>query len=307
MLTSFWLTLYQVFLPLSFPVIGGALLYRFHKLDTKGLALLALYILSPALIFDSIYKAEISVHDVSTILFFSITNLLVLWGIASFLGRVFTLSAAETAGLTMVSTFTNCVNYGLPLVLLAFGKSGMHVAAIYVIVQIIIVNTIGVYFAARSQFTIRQALISVFRMPAIYAAILAFGFRSFHLDIPLAVEKGLLMLSTAYAPVVLAILGVQMMSARQMEIGETYRKAFKAGIGIRLIAAPVIAYLILVVLGAKGVLFSVLLLLASMPAAVNAVILAERFNAAPQFVSRCVLWTTVCSFFVLPIFLRLLN
>lgn len=307
MLASFGLTLYQVFLPLSFPVIGGALLYKFHKLDTKGLALLALYILSPALIFDSIYKAEISAYDVSTILLFSIVNLLILWGAASFLGRVYSLSAAETAGLTMVSTFTNCVNYGLPLVLLAFGKSGMDVAAVYVIVQIIIVNTIGVYFAARSQFTIKQAFNSVFRMPAIYAAILAFGFRSFHLVLPQAVENGILMLSTAYAPVVLAILGVQMMSARKMEMGETYRKAFKAGVGIRLFVAPLIAYMILLLLGADGVLFSVLLLLASMPAAVNAVILAERFNAAPQFVSRCVLWTTLCSFFVLPIFLRLLN
>jgi predicted permease len=43
-----------------------------------------------------------------------------------------------------------------------------------------------------------------------------------------------------------------------------------------------------------------LFILAGMPVAVNAVILAEKFNASPKFVSKCILWTTLISFIVLP-------
>ncbi|EFU38853.1 Auxin Efflux Carrier [Paenibacillus vortex V453] len=56
----------------------------------------------------------------------------------------------------------------------------------------------------------------------------------------------------------------------------------------------------LAILSIKGTLFSVILILSAMPAAVNAVILAEEYDAAPKLVSRCILWTTLASFIVLP-------
>jgi malate permease and related proteins len=307
MLLDFFITIYNVFLPISFPVIGGALLFRFLKMDTKALSLLSLFVLSPALIFESMYKAQITFSDVSSILLFSITNLLILWACAFFLGKMYSLSSSEKAGLTMVSTFTNCVNYGLPLVLLAFGQIGLDIAAIYVIVQIILVNTVGVYFAARSHFSIKQAARSVLTMPSLYAASIAILFRLLHVQLPDSMEKGIVMLSQSYSPVVLAILGAQMVGAKRILMPETYQKVFWAGLLMRLFAAPLLAYVILSILSVKGTLFSVLLLLASMPAAVNAVILAERFNAAPQLVSKCIVWTTFASFLVLPFILKVLN
>lgn len=38
-----------------------------------------------------------------------------------------------------------------------------------------------------------------------------------------------------------------------------------------------------------------------MPVAVNAVVLAERFNASPMLLSKCILWTTLASFAILPV------
>jgi predicted permease len=37
-----------------------------------------------------------------------------------------------------------------------------------------------------------------------------------------------------------------------------------------------------------------------MPVAVNAVVLAERFDAASGLVSKCIVWTTLASFLTLP-------
>ncbi|MBB6022363.1 putative permease [Paenibacillus sp. JGP012] len=303
MFTSFIVTLYHVFLPISLPVIGGMLLKHFKGWDTRPLSTFSLYILSPALIFHTLLHAEITWTDVTSTFWFSILNLIALWALAELLSRIFGLGAPEKAGLTLVSTFTNCVNYGLPLVLLAFGQLGLDKASVYVIGQMIIVNTVGIFFAARSEFTVKKAIGSVFRMPTIYAAVVAILLRTFSISLPEALDGGVSMVATGYAPIVLAILGAQMLRSKgdREPWQNNVRRAFWAGLVVRLAAAPLLSWLILKALHVEGTLFPVLLILASMPTAVNAVILAEQFGASPQFVSRCILWTTAASMLILPI------
>ncbi|MEK5025350.1 AEC family transporter [Paenibacillus sp. FSL M7-1046] len=294
-------TLFKVIVPLSIPVLAGALLGRFKNLDTKPLLTLYLYFLSPAIILDTLATAEISFDDVYKTLSFSLLNLFLLWGLANVLGRILKLAPAEAAGLTLVSTFTNSVNYGLPLVLLAFGQLGLDKASVYVIGQMVIVNTIGVYFAARSQFSVRSAVKSVFSLPAIYAAILALMLRALGLHMPDELASGVSMVAGAYSPVVLAILGAQMVKVKAAQTERNVQLAFWTGITVRLLLAPLLAALVLLLLNITGTLFSVLLILASMPVAVNSVVLAERFSSSPSLVSRCIVWTTLASFLVLPV------
>ncbi|NHN31300.1 AEC family transporter [Paenibacillus agricola] len=307
MLQSFISTIYQVFLPISLPVIGGMLLRRYRGIDTKPISTLSLYVLSPALIFDTLTKAQLSFDDVYKTFAFSLINLLLLWGAASVLGRTLKLQSAERAGLTMVATFTNSVNYGLPLVLLAFGQLGLEKASVYVIGQMFIVNTVGVYFAARSHFSVKQAIRSILTLPSIYAAALAILARVLQITVPSGLNKGIAMMASAYAPVVLVVLGAQMMNAQSAKWKPGLQKALWTGISIRLLLAPLLALLILNVLQIDGILFSVLLILASMPAAVNAVMLAEQFDASPQFVARCILWTTLASFLILPVIIAFIQ
>ncbi|QQZ62418.1 AEC family transporter [Paenibacillus sonchi] len=300
-------TLVEVIVPLSIPVISGALLGRYKNLDTKPLLTLYLYFLSPAIILDTLATAEISFDDVYKTLVFSLLNLLVLWALAKLLGRVLKLAPAEAAGLTLISTFTNSVNYGLPLVLLAFGQLGLDKASVYVIAQMVIVNTIGVYFAARSQFSAGSAVRSVFSLPAIYAAILALLLRALGLHMPQEIASGVSMVAGAYSPVVLAILGVQMVRVQTAQVARNVQLAFWTGMSVRLLLAPLSAALLLFLLNISGTLFAVLLILASMPVAVNSVVLAERFGSSPALVSRCILWTTLASFLVLPILISIVG
>lgn len=301
-------TLYQVFLPISLPVIGGILLKRFRNLDSKPIAAMSLYVLTPAIVFNTLLHADISLQDIGTTISFSLLSLVLLWAIAIGLSRILRLNQEEQAGLTLISTFTNCVNYGLPLVLLAFGQLGLDKASVYVIGQMIIVNTVGVFFAARSQFSVKQAGMAIFRLPAIYATVIAILLRITDLSLPGALDSGFAMLAAAYSPVALVVLGTQMITMgttsstipAERTISSSNR-AFWAGISIRLVGAPLLSWLLLTLLHVEGILFSVLLILTSMPTAVNAVILAGQFNAAPKLVSRCILWTTLASFIVMPV------
>jgi predicted permease len=255
------------------------------------------------MILETLMTAHVSHNDILQTLEFSLLNLILLWVLANGIGKLLKLPSSETAGLTLIAAFTNSVNYGLPLVLLAFGKLGLDKAAIYIVTQMVVVNTMGIYFAARSQFSIRDAIKSVFTLPTIYAALLALLLRGFDLSLPSGVAKGISMVAISYSPIVLAILGAQMMNVKISMLERKSQQAFWSGMAARLLISPFIALFCLYILRINGILYSVLFVLACMPVAVNAVIIAEKFEASPRIVSKCILWTTLISFIVLPFFI----
>jgi predicted permease len=164
-----------------------------------------------------------------------------------------------------------------------------------------------VYFAARSQFSAGSAVRSVFSLPAIYAAILALLLRALGLHMPQEVASGVSMVAGAYSPVVLAILGVQMVRVQTAQAARNVQLAFWTGMSVRLVLAPLTAALLLFLLNISGTLFAVQLILASMPVAVNSVVLAERFGSSPALVSRYILWTTLASFLMLPLLISIVG
>ncbi len=307
MIQTVFSTLFQVIVPLAIPVTAGVLLVRFKGLETKQILTVILYFMFPCMVFNTLFNAQISFADFFKTALFSLLNMFLLWAVAKITGKILKLPTQKAAGLTLVSTLTNSINYGLPLVLLAFGQAGLGKASIYVITQIILVNTAGVFFAARSNFSIKKAILSIFSYPAVYAAIVAVILRALALHIPSEVETGIEMVAKSYSPVVLVILGAQMAGVKKSKLDRDSQKAFWSGMAIRMILSPLIACLVLYILGVSGILFSVLLILASMPVAVNAVILAEEFDASAQIVSKCILWTTLGSFIVLPVLIELVR
>ena len=74
--------------------------------------------------------------------------------------------------------------------------------------------------------------------------LLALLFRVLHLSLPSGIESGVSMIAEAYSPVVLAILGVQMMNVKTERLDRTTQTTFWTGMGIRLIVAPSSLYFV---------------------------------------------------------------
>lgn len=307
MLAEIFATLFDVIVPLSLPVIAGVLLSRFGKLEIKPLLNFVLYYITPILIFDTLMEARLSREDVYLTLAYSLLNLILLAVAANLLGKLFKLPANDIAGLTLISSFTNSVNYGIPLTLLAFGQLGLEKAAIYIVMQMVMMHTLGIFFAARSHFTIKGAMKSVFALPAIYAVLLALVLRTFDLTLPDGLSTGVSMIADSYPPIVLAILGAQMANVKTESITRNTRITFWTGMSMRLLIAPLIALLCLNLLDIEGIMFSTLLVLSCMPVAINAGILAEKFDASPKVLTKTILWTTLLSFVVLPVLIVLVK
>lgn len=276
----------------------GILLKSFRKnVDSKLLADISLFILAPALIFSALSESHLRGSNVLHIILFTIIMTAVSSLIARTASKLAHLPENSARALTLTTLFSNSNNYGLPVLLLAYGSRGFSLGAVYVIGQIILVNVLGMYLASRNQLSGRQAFQHILKSPLIYACIAGLIFSFTRLPIPGGADKAILMLGSAYPTLVLIILGIKLAGTSFKGLR---RKEVWLGIGLRLIAVPLAALAVLQLLKIHGLLAAVLFVETSMPAAINTVTLSEKFDGDTDTIALIVSVTTLLSFFYIP-------
>jgi predicted permease len=129
------MVLVDVIIPVVLVAGAGFLFARLIRFDTTALTKLTFYILGPALIFNSMLSPSISATSLGqvTLFVFAVHGaLLILGG----LGVRFTGWDTDTKTAAVLSfTFNNCGNYGLPVLLFAFGEAGFTLGVLYMVVH----------------------------------------------------------------------------------------------------------------------------------------------------------------------------
>ncbi len=273
----------------------GAVLAKWKKVAAPPLSNATLFVFSPALIFNSLYKSQLPVELSFRILVFVAllaTSLYLLSWVIARLGRFE--STMESAFL-LSTLFMNSGNYGIPVALLAFGQEGLERAALFFVVQAVLGTTLGVYLASRSQAVGASAFLEVLKMPMVYAAVAALSLNLLHITPPQVLLRPMEIMGAAAIPSMLLVLGIQLAGGM---VRENYPAVTAASL-IRLVISGGLAFGLTSLLGISGVTQQVLIVLASMPTAVFPIILATSFNARPQFVTSVVLVSTLSSLLTL--------
>ncbi|MBX6394267.1 MAG: AEC family transporter [Alicyclobacillaceae bacterium] len=293
-------TIVTVSVPIVLAVLGGAWLDRRKGIDTRSLADISLYLLAPSLVLFALAEGPGGAGELWTIVGFTALHTAIMWLVAEMAGRLAGFSRTTRSALSMTSVFGNSNNYGLPVVLLAYGTPGFSKAAVYVVGQILLMYTLGIYLASRAAASGWGAWRTVLRIPVLYAALAGGGMAVLGWHWPKGLDEALHMLGTAYPALVLLILGVQLARAdwKGFRRGDLWLAVF-----LRLVIAPAAAFLCLSVLHIGGLLAAVLFVEASMPAAVNTSVLVEQFGGDRDLVAKTVAVTTVASFLLLPLFI----
>ena len=78
------------------------------------------------------------------------------------------LSRAELSAFLLVVIFSNGGNYGLPVVLFAFGNEGLSQGTVYFVTSAILTYTVGTFLAAAGRRSLKDALSGIARVPAVY-------------------------------------------------------------------------------------------------------------------------------------------
>jgi hypothetical protein len=149
----------------------------------------------------------------------------------------------------------------------------------------------GVFLAASGTRSVRNALIGVARIPAVYGALAAVLTLSLGIEVPAPVRAPITLLSDAAVPMMILVLGMQLERASRPE-----RPAVvAAAVVVSLVLTPLVAMGIAHLVGLRGAAFQAGVLQTSMPTAVITTILAVEFDVLPDFVTSVVFVSTLLS------------
>jgi predicted permease len=191
----------------------------------------------------------------------------------------------------LAAMFANAGNYGLPVVMFAFGQSSLSIASLFFVVNISLAYTAGTVIASMSSVSLPKAILNLLKLPLVYAVLLAFLFINTGWKIPLPLERATKLLSDASIPCMLLVLGLQLHKAN---LGLKKIQITLTSV-IRLVVSPALAFLLLPLFGFNGPVGNTIVLQAGMPTAVMTTLLATEFDAEPAFATAAVFATTLLS------------
>ncbi|MED3646288.1 AEC family transporter [Halalkalibacterium halodurans] len=294
---------FQVVLPVILVFFIGFIVQKWRDVDIKPISTVAVYILTPSLVFRTFYEAELNLQYLYMFLF----AMLLLFALIA-INKVYAVlrgySQATESGLVLSTAFMNSGNYGAPIILFAYGNTGFAFAVSFMVLQSVIMNFFGVYYAARGKAGVRMAIRAVMQMPATYAVIVALAFQAIPVEIPANFLMTVDIIAEAAVPTVMIILGMQLAMIKWEHFDWS---KITYGTILRLIVSPLIAFGITLVFPFDPLLAKVLIVSAAMPSAATIVMYAVQFQAEPRLVTSITLITTLFSVVTITVLLAILG
>ena len=295
--------LFQVLAPIVLMVAAGFLLQRRGNIDARSINRVVYYVLSPCLVYSSILTQQFDPESTGRIILFASLHMLSMGVLAFLLVRRWGYKGGLASAFIITTILLNNGNYGLPLNLFAFGDAGFAYALVLFMFNAMIGGAISIYLAIRGHSNGLAAVRRTLVQPIILAMLLGVFSRTTHIAPTGSLFDMIEMAGRAAIPVFLLVLG---MSLAKTDVRANLRPVLNLT-SLRMVVSPLVALALASLVGLSGVAYSVAILQASMPTAVNSIVITNEFDAAPDFTAGAVLMTTLASLITLPILLLFLR
>ncbi|GGA41232.1 AEC family transporter [Paenibacillus physcomitrellae] len=297
--------LLQVVLPI-FVLIGiGSIMQYIFKLDLYTLTKINFYFITPAAVFVSMYESEMSASLLGSVALFYALYVLILYVVGTIVGRQRKFTRGMQAAFTNSLLLDNSGNYGLPVNNLAFKGDPMagSVQALIMAFQSLLTFTYGVLSiqGAKSNGLYKEAIKGFLKMPVPYALVLGLIWHLLALPVPAFIYQPLLYGNKSLVAIALLTLGAQIVKyPLRLDRLEVY-----LSVALRLLLAPAVGFLLIMLLGMKGVPAQALLIASGMPVGVNTSILAEEYQNEPDFAAQTILISTIINVITITVLISL--
>ena len=286
-----FLTILNIILPVIFVVLIGYLWNKYNK-DFNPIAVTKLVanIGLPCLIYDSLTRSNLTINIYFKIFLSAFLVLAIGFLFGYLLIKIFRLPSIK---LTTPLMHPNTGNMGIPLSLLAFGNEGLALAAGFA--SIVMVSHFTVNTAISSgNYSFKKIILSPVLLSLIFSLIILF----YKIEMPNFFNSITKILSGFVIPLVLLSLGISLskINIKKLKIG------FILGL-FKLISGPFIGLLVVYLLKLDGNVAKVVILQASMPAAILTYLIAAQNNSYDQEIGTAVFVSTIGSAFSIPIIL----
>jgi hypothetical protein len=295
-------------LPLTIMITVGILLQKAFSLDIRTLSKLNFYLFSPAVIFKLLYTTDISVSVIGQVLLFFFLFMFAQYIVVETVIRLKRYEGGMKAAMRNSVLFYNSANYGIPLNQLAFAGNSytLSIQVLIMMMQSLIPNTYGIYAVNAHRVKPRDIWRTILTMPVIYVIPVAFLLRFCNVKIPEFIDIPIGYVANAFFGTALITLGVQLGS---MSWRISKKLAMDIGISglLRLVAGPLLAWLIVLLLDLPDLMGAALIVSSAVPTSLSSVLLAVEFDNEKEFASQAVFVSTVCSIFTVTAVIYLLN
>ena len=286
-----FLTILNIILPVIFVVLIGYLWNKYNK-DFNPIAVTKLVanIGLPCLIYDSLTRSNLTINIYFKIFLSAFLVLAIGFLFGYLLIKIFRLPSIK---LTTPLMHPNTGNMGIPLSLLAFGNEGLALAAGFA--SIVMVSHFTANTAISSgNYSLKKIILSPVLLSLIFSLIILF----YKIEMPNFFNSITKILSGFVIPLVLLSLGISLskINIKKLKIG------FILGL-FKLISGPFIGLLVVYLLKLDGNVAKVVILQASMPAAILTYLIAAQNNSYDQEIGTAVFVSTIGSAFSIPIIL----
>lgn len=270
---------------------AGFALGKLLHIDARSLGRVVFYVFSPVLIFDLLLQNQLKIDEAIGVILLTICVVASMGLLTFLLGKLFKLERPTLTAILITTMFANTGNYGLPLVAFAFGEEALSYAGIYFVTTTLLFYTVGVLIASLGHMSLKDAALGLFRIPTLYAVVLAILINAWQIQIPAPVDRAVELAAGGTIPLMLILLGVQLTS---VQLSGSAR-AMQLSVPLRLLISPLIALILAALFGINGAARQGSITEAAMPSMVSATVLATEYQLDSKLVTAIIFISTLLS------------
>lgn len=280
----------------------------------KDLTNLVFMVLTPALLFRTMSTVHVEQLDFKPVAMYFVAAALLFAAMLVWQG-----ATRRGTVLALAATFSNTVMIGVPLVGLAYGQAGLvmlftlisvHALVLLTLATVVLELAVAREAAAAGQQGGQHMLLTVLAAvrngiihPVPLPIIVGLLFAQTGLVIPALLDKPLLLLSNAFGPIALLLVGVTLTYVR---VGDYFKDALGLAF-IKNLAFPALVAVLSWSLGLSGLSLSVMIVAASMPIGANVFLFSQRYQVAQELVTASVAVSTALALLTVTLVMALLG
>ena len=202
---------------------------------------------------------------------------------------------ARRAVLVFATMFSNAGNAGLPIVALVFGDTGVFYTSFFLIPIRVLLWTLGLslFVPGRGEQKWKALVLN----PSLLIVFVGLAVMLIPIRLPSELSMAVANVGNMTGPLSMMIIGASLADMKPKDAldGGAWGLAL-----VRLVAMPLLCYVVLRLLKVDDLLTCVATTLLAMPAATNTAIIAEKYGCDYLFAAKCVFVTTILSLATAP-------
>ena len=288
---------------ISILILFGIMAKKYNIIEEKAelsLANIVIDITVPSLVFYSV-TSDIELDKILQgiiIPVICIVMIIVIMGLAFISTKLVKINSKNIGTFIVLASMPNSGFLGFPIIYSIFGQEGLTYAVLFDIGVTIIFYSLSIIVLKGTAANIKFSWKTVFN-PPILAFSLGLLIKFFHINIPALVLDSFRIMGNSTIPLAMLIMGVNLSKIKLQKKIISIKELFMIST-IKLLAFPIITYIILMMLDLNPVIKSVILVESAMPSMASTPILVEKYGGNMNLSTTAIFITTILAIFTIP-------